>query len=260
MTGQASGQGEPRDPFEERLAGRVRELSERGVRPIDAAEIARAAASASGAAMGGPGFARRFGSSVGQVGRLAWMVGGVALLGAVLLGGAALSGGRLFGVVTPSPSQASASEAAPASPSATGPVAVAECSTADLAARVVDWTGAAGSRIADVTVRNVGSAACSLATLDRPQLVDDNADVLIDGNPPTGGASLTLAPGGTATTEVEVSNYCGPDPAAPVSVAFVLPNGERLVAVPRSADDLAGVPPCNGRSAPANAAMQPWGP
>jgi hypothetical protein len=66
-----------------------------------------------------------------------------------------------------------------------------------------------------------------------------------------------MAPGDVVKTFVQDANYCGPDPVAPVSVAFVLKAGGRFVATPLSPTD-ATVPPCNGAGSPADIEMQPW--
>ena len=95
------------------------------------------------------------------------------------------------------------------SPTATpGPL---DCTLDDFVARITRWEGAAGHRIADVEVTNAGAGPCILPTLARPQLVDGSGGVLIDGTS-TSGSSLTLKPGGTATTLVDAANYCGPTP------------------------------------------------
>jgi hypothetical protein len=85
--------------------------------------------------------------------------------------------------------------------------------------------------------------------------------VLIDG--PAGAFSplVTLAAGAAATTMVDAANYCGPEPAPPVSVAFVFPGSlGRVVAEPLSASDTSGVPPCSGVDEAASIEMQPWTP
>jgi len=119
------------------------------------------------------------------------------------------------------------------------------------------WEGAAGSRIADIEVTNSGRDTCTLAKLERPQLIDGAGRVLIDGTAPTSGGAIELAPGGRATTLVEASNYCGAAPVPPVQVAFVLRDGKRFIAAPPTPTD-ATVPPCNGPGQPAVIGMQPW--
>jgi hypothetical protein len=130
------------------------------------------------------------------------------------------------------------------------------CAPADLAARITMWEGAAGSRIATVELTNAGSQDCTLRTMMKPQLVDGRGSVLIDGADPQASAEMSFAPGAVVTTLVQASNYCGPAPAAPVSVAFVVPEG-RTVATPVSATDLT-LPPCNGAGSPGSIEMHPW--
>jgi hypothetical protein len=160
---------------------------------------------------------------------------------------------------SPSPSP-TASPTATATPQPTAVPTPGPCDPANLGAKVVDWTGAAGSRGADVTLTNKGSSPCVVRSLARPQLVDGRGTILIDGAAPGASSALTMAPGGTLKTLVVASNYCGAAPKAPVTVAFVLTGGGRVVASPVSATDMMGVPPCNGAGAPASITMHPWAP
>jgi hypothetical protein len=118
-----------------------------------------------------------------------------------------------------------------------------------------------GHRIADVQLTNTG-ATCRLAALDRPQLIEGSGAVLINGAAPAASAMLTMTSGAVLRTMIQDGNYCGPTPAAPVSVAFVLAGSTgRVVALPLSASDTSGVPPCNG--APGSAGdieMHAWAP
>lgn len=146
------------------------------------------------------------------------------------------------------------------------PAGVADCTPGVLAARVVGWDGAAGSRIAEVKLTNTGSAPCLTATLDRVALVslpafELDGSALIQGKNPTSPQPLTLAAGETVTAGVAASNYCGAEPAAPVTVAFELSNGGGIVtAAPVNQTDVSGVPPCNGPGSPGSVQMQPWAP
>ena len=154
-------------------------------------------------------------------------------------------------VATPSPTPSPTAKPTLAAPQA--------CTPSELAARITMWEGAAGSRIAHVEVTNTGPTRCKLATMDRPQLVDGKGSVLIDGTAPGTSPTLTIAPGGVLKTLVRASNYCGPDPLPPTSVAFVVANG-RFQATPVSPTD-ATVPPCNGDPGSAGSIdMQPWAP
>jgi len=144
------------------------------------------------------------------------------------------------------------------SPSPT-PTPIGRCDPADLAARITLWEGAAGHRIAHVELTNAGSVRCTVRSMAKPQLVDGNGSVLIDGVAPASSKSLTVAPGEVLKTLVQDGNYCGPDPVAPVSVAFVLTDGGRIVATPFSPTDTT-VPPCNGAGSAADIEMHPWAP
>jgi hypothetical protein len=158
------------------------------------------------------------------------------------------------------PPSANASGDATASAPAPAPSAAAPCNNATLAARITMWEGAAGHRIAHVEFTNTGFEACVIQATLKPQLVDGNRLVLIDGALPAGSDPiLTLAPGKTLKTLVQDGNYCGPAPVAPVSVAFVLADGSHVLAAPVSPTD-ATVPPCLGSGSKADIEMQPWAP
>jgi hypothetical protein len=170
-------------------------------------------------------------------------------------------------VSTPTPSSVTTGTASPTlsptgSPGATPSPspAAAGCDVAKLVARVTQWEGAAGHRIATVELKNNGTD-CTVASLDRPQLVDGVDTVLIDGVPPSSSPDVAIAAGGTLHTLVQDGNYCGAAPIVPVTVAFVLPDGKgRIVAAPLTPEDSSGVPPCNGPGGPADIEMQPWAP
>ncbi len=158
---------------------------------------------------------------------------------------------------TPTPTPTPTPTATP-SPTPTPVPTVGPCDPSSLAARIISWEGAAGHRIADVELTNAGTGTCRLATLAKPQLVDGHGSVLIDGTDPGQSKSLAVSPGGVVKTLVQDANYCGPDPVAPVSVAFVLNGGGRFVATPLSSTD-ATVPPCNGApGSKGDIEMQPW--
>lgn len=169
---------------------------------------------------------------------------------------------------SPSPSASASPSPAPtptpsptpkATPKPSVVPATAACDPAKLAARITLWEGAAGSRIAQIEMTNTGSSPCTVRALERPQLVDGQGAVLINGAAPAPSANLTMAPGGVLKTEIEDSNYCGPAPKAPVRVAFVLSDGRKIIAAPLSPTD-ATVPPCNGAGQPAQISMKPWAP
>jgi hypothetical protein len=161
---------------------------------------------------------------------------------------------------TASPSPTPTPSATPkATPKPTVAPTTGACDPAKLAARITMWEGAAGSRIAQIEMTNMGSSPCTVRAMERPQLVDGQGKVLINGAAPGASATLTMAPGGVLKTEIEDSNYCGAAPKAPVTVAFVLNDGRKIVAAPLSPTDVT-VPPCNGAGQPAQISMKPWAP
>ncbi len=127
-----------------------------------------------------------------------------------------------------------------------------------LAARITLWEGAAGSRIAHVSMTN-GGADCVLDDLSRPVLVDGGGTALISGKQPTGTHGLLFARDAILMTLVEASNYCGPAPVAPVTIGFLTGDGREILARPVTTSD-ATVPPCNGAGSPATIDMHAWAP
>jgi len=137
----------------------------------------------------------------------------------------------------------------------TSPPAIPACSPDTLAARITTWEGAAGSRIATVSVTNTGSGTCAMPQPTSLALIDGADKSLVTGVGPTSSA-MQVAAGAAVTTLVDVSNYCGGTPTAPVTIRFDLA-GRDVTAQPLSATDTT-VPPCNGATVPASIQMQPW--
>jgi len=138
---------------------------------------------------------------------------------------------------------------------------VPACTARQLSARIVDWSGAMGSTIADVVLVNTSFTKCSLRDLPQVQLVGANGTSLIAGVPAsTTGPTHGLNPLAFVKTEVSAGNYCGPAYKRPVTLAFLLPGtAGRVVVMPLSPTDSSGVPPCNG--APGSAghiSMHAW--
>jgi hypothetical protein len=184
-----------------------------------------------------------------------------AALGLVLVFGAAWLGSRgpngNVGApgVTPTPSSVTTpTPVATATPRPTIPT----CTRDDVAAMITMWEGAAGHRIAHLDLTKGGTEPCVFDMAMRPQLVDGNGTVLINGTKAVSSGPLVLAPLERLTTLVDTDNYCGADPRAPVTIEFRLEDGSALVAAPQSPND-ATVPPCN--SAPGTSGqiqMHPW--
>jgi hypothetical protein len=144
----------------------------------------------------------------------------------------------------------------------TGPDAERTCTFRDGDAVITQWSGAAGSRVATVELRQLGPNACFVNSLPQVNLVGmvgGSITVMISGAPESG-SPIDFKPGDLLYTQVDVTNYCGPDPEAPVTVAFGrdMADVNGFTATPLSPTDLSGVPPCNGPSRPAEIEMHPW--
>lgn len=159
-------------------------------------------------------------------------------------------------------SPTSAPSAPAVSPTPTPVSGTGACDPARLAATITAWNGAAGHRIAMVSLTNNGKSTCTIHSLATPQLVDANGTILMQGTAPTSAATISLAYYDVVKTMVDAANYCGAAPTGPVSVAFLLPGGEgRVVAAPATGDPLQGVPPCLGPAgSPGDLQMQPFAP
>ena len=167
---------------------------------------------------------------------------------------------------SPTPTHPPTAEPASHAPSTPAPTATpvptatprpeATCGSSGLLAKITAWEGAAGSRIADVTVTNNGPTACLLPEPGALHLVDGAGRDLISGTGP-GGPETSLVAGASVTTLVDASNYCGAAPAAPVRITFDLGAGRRVTAEPPRPGDVT-VPPCNGSTVPASIQMQRW--
>ena len=231
---------DPIDPYEQRLARRVGAYADQAVQSVDAVELARTtAAAARGSGVHGLRLGR--GRSPG----LAWvLVAGVLIVAA----GGAIIGGGARGPFVPAPTAPTATPA---------PMAMRACTPNDVDAVITAWDGAAGSRIATVELHQIGATPCAVDPLPQPWLADGGGTPLLTGKAGTG-TPITFAPGEVLHTLVQVGNYCGPEPAAPVTVAFTQGDAT-FVATALSRTDLSGVPPCNGEAGPTNdIAMHPW--
>jgi hypothetical protein len=231
------------DPAEVPLARRVSGYTDQAVVPINPVAIAASAVAVTGGRRRSIG--ERLFSSTGAVARLA-VVGAVAIL---TLGGL----GVLIG-------------GAPHATSTPATAAIRWCTPDEVDAVITNWDGAAGNRIATVELRHIGSVPCSVEPLPQPWLADGGGAHMIDGKAGTG-SPIAFGPGQVLYTLVDASNYCGPDPEAPVMVAFTQgdvaqnpppKNAALFVATALTPDDLTGVPPCNGPGTPGSIQMHPW--
>ena len=161
---------------------------------------------------------------------------------------------------SPSPTS-SAAATAPATAAATAAASAAgggACSPDDLALTGGSWGAAAGSRGAEVSVENRGSAACTLPAGPSVAILDAAGTAIIESQPPADEPGPTLEPGGVTTFTILFSNWCEEGTALPLHV--VLRSGDTGIAIPgldMTADDL---PPCNGPGQPAALSANPWQP
>jgi len=131
---------------------------------------------------------------------------------------------------------------------ATVSAAVPACRSTQLSARIVNWEGAAGSRIANVRLVNTSFTSCYVRNFPRVRLVSATGAVLISGSSASTTAAVhVIAPLHLLKAEVADSNYCGPAIVAPATLTFTLTGVlGRVVAMPVSSTDTGGVPPCFG--------------
>jgi hypothetical protein len=117
--------------------------------------------------------------------------------------------------------------------------------------------GAAGSRGADVIVRNQGSAPCVLPMEPTIAIVDPAGNAVLQSPPALGASGPTIQPTGSASFSFEFSNWCQPSVNLPLHALLVLASGSVAVgglsAVTQ--DDL---PPCNGPGQPASLSTTGW--
>ena len=234
------------DPYEPRLARRVSSFTEQAVRPIDAAAIAAVAHAG----------ARR----QTLAGRLFGSTGSMARLGMVLAG--ALVAVAAFGVWISAggPATNQSSTAPDATPTGV-PAAVAACAAKDLRGMILSWEGAAGHRIATIRIVNGGTMACLLPQYMRPALIDGDDHALIVGELFPEPAPIAFPAEATATSMVDMANYCGaaPTPANELlRLRMYLPDDTSVELPPSASLALPNdPPPCNGPNQPASIQMQP---
>lgn len=159
--------------------------------------------------------------------------------------------------ISTAPASLPASEPAPTPSQQASPGDVAACDPERLVVAITGWDGAAGSRTATVTLRLTGADSCTIDALWRPQLVDGSGRVRIEGGVVRDTVTIELRAGETLTTLAQASNDCAPPPVPPVTLAFVLGDGSRVIAAPPTPDDIT-TPPCNGPGQPGSISMQPW--
>lgn len=183
----------------------------------------------------------------------------VARLGGHEDRGAGGQGGSPSPIVPTVTAQASAPASQPAPTPSEQPSAtrVPACDAGQLVVAITSWDGAAGSRTAALTLQLNGAGSCTIDRLWRPELVDGGGRIRIEGDVVRDTGTLEVQAGETLTTLAQASNDCAPPPTPPVTIAFVLGDGSRVVAAPPTPDDVT-TPPCNGPGQPGAISMQGW--
>lgn len=126
------------------------------------------------------------------------------------------------------------------------------CGIQDVARSSEAWGGAAGSRGTVVTVSLApGRYACALPATVYGQIVDDTGAQLVTGRTPATTGSVSLEPGATFSIGVAWSNWCGAEPAAPLSLSLAFGGGPSLLVGEHGSIPASAVPPCNGEGASA---------
>ena len=174
-----------------------------------------------------------------------------ALRGTLLVPLAILVAACATTTTSPSPTPSPAATAAASAAGGGG------CSPDDLALTGGAWGAAAGSRGAEVSVENRGSAACTLPAGPSVAILDAAGTAIIESQP-ADEPGPTLEPGAVTTFTILFSNWCEEGAALPLHV--VLRSGSTGIAIPgldMAADD---VPPCNGPGQPATLSANPWQP
>ena len=233
------------DPYESRLTRRVGAFADQAVRPIDASAIASAAAAGARRQT----LAGRLFGSTSSTARLGVVLAGTILV--VVLGAVLGAGGLKLG-----PSATDASNNPDATPTSV-PGAVDACAPAGLSAEITAWEGAAGHRIATVRLTNTSTEPCTVPRYFRPALVDEDGHALIVTTFVPEPAPLTLPAGATGGTLIDMANYCGNAPTAPLFLRLYLTSDATVEAKPAaSVSEPIDAPPCNGPNAPAEIQMQ----
>jgi hypothetical protein len=138
-----------------------------------------------------------------------------------------------------------AGSASPSPEATTRPLAA--CGIKDVARVAEAWGGAAGSRGTVVTVSLAqGRYACALPATVYGQIVDSSGAQLVTGRTPATGGTVSLEPGAAFTIGVAWSNWCGTEPAGPLSLSLAFGGGPSLLVDEHGSIPATAVPPCNG--------------
>jgi hypothetical protein len=167
---------------------------------------------------------------------------------AALFAGAALAGALAVAVVAGIMSGPGPDVGNDGSPSAQPTALVTgDCGPSDVALSAEPWGGAAGSRGTVVTVAlAAGASPCDLPLPVRAEIVDANGKHLVKGASPTASGSVALGSGTSLQLGVAWSNWCGAQPAAPMTLFLGFGNQVPVSVGATGSVPATAVPPCNG--------------
>ena len=188
--------------------------------------------------------------SAGGLGGLAAAVAAGAVVALVLTRGFAPAPGNPGVGSNPTPTAASTPTVAPTPMPTPTPAPVAACHAGDFAWTSDAWGGAMGSRGTTILARGVSSLQpCVIRGEATLTLRDANGTLLLTGH--AGATNASVKAGNLFEMGVSWSNWCGKDPAQPISLTLVLPGDTLPVPlIPASGSIL--VPPCNGPGQPSS--------
>jgi hypothetical protein len=169
---------------------------------------------------------------------------------------AAVAAGAVIAIVltrgfTPAVGTGAGSTASPTPSAAASPPSAAACRAGDFAWSSDAWGGAAGSRGTTILARGVTSLQpCVIRGEATLTLRDANGTQLLTGHAAASNASVSA--GKLFEMGVTWNNWCGAEPAQPISLTLVLPGDSLPVPVVPPGGSQILVPPCNGPGQPAS--------
>src|SRR5215207_9291863 len=116
---------------------------------------------------------------------------------------------------SPTPSAAATSTGVATATAAATAAGGGACSPDDLALTGGSWGAAAGSRGAEVSVENRGSAACTLPAGPSVAILDAGGTAIVESDPPADEPGPALEPGAVTTFTILFSNWCEEGTALP---------------------------------------------
>jgi hypothetical protein len=236
------------DPFERGLFRRTQAWTAQAVVPIDARAVVEAAVVA-----GRRGLRDRLTGLDGKLRAPARI--GIVVAAGLLIAGA----GTMFTIsIGPRPVTVDPSPSPTPSPRLVFGRDPSICRPDEVDAVITAWDAAADHRTATVELHHTGTRTCDVPTMPMPWLADRDGDSIMAGHADDNAPRLAFSPGEVLHTLVQVGNYCGPEPAPPVTLVFQHNEGI-YVATALSPTDLSGVPPCWDEDGPRDdIQMQPW--